>query len=49
MRFHRLPSAHNFTAWRRQRAPGFVFSVKAGGFVTRMKKLAGNGARSPRQ
>ncbi|MBS0512331.1 MAG: DUF72 domain-containing protein [Proteobacteria bacterium] len=38
--FYRLPSADNFTAWRQQTPSGFVFSMKAGRFVTHMKKLA---------
>lgn len=38
--FHRLPSAENFAAWRQQTPPGFVFSMKAGRFVTHMKKLS---------
>lgn len=37
--FYRLPGAVQFAAWRQQTPDGFVFSVKAGRFITHMKKL----------
>jgi len=37
--FYRLPEAATFVAWRRAAPRGFVFAVKAGRYLTHMKKL----------
>jgi uncharacterized protein YecE (DUF72 family) len=37
--FYMLPSAANFTSWRKKSPENFIFSVKANRYITHMKKL----------
>jgi len=37
--FYRLPQEKTFLNWQKRTPPGFLFSVKASGFITHIKKL----------
>ena len=39
--FYSLQKPSSFAAWAEQTPPGFVFSIKAGRFITHMKRLRG--------
>lgn len=45
--FYRLPEPSTFRKWRDAVPPGFLFSVKASGFITHRKKLKDPGATLP--